>query len=290
MSPPLLKTSGGPQVPAHPRNLTPGRSARDFFGAELRHYRTCAGMSIAELGEKVRYSKSHLANIEAAHRTPPPDLPPLLDSVLPSGGFFTRFFPLVASEVAADGFRRYLALEPAANTHLKYSLVIPGLWQTDDYGLAYLRLGHPRASKQAIEELWNNRKARQHILRGPKPPYMWVVLDEAAVHRVIGSPEITREQIKHIIDIAQGPDATVQILPSGRTHAILGGSLTILHFDDAPRVAYAEGLLPGHLIETPEQVTGFALSYDALRAMALSPDHSLLLLHAAMNKLAVAES
>lgn len=267
---------------AQPRDLTPGRSARHFFGSEIRHHRTCAGLSIADLAEQVRYSKSHVANIEAAHRTPPPDLPPLLDTALPSSeGFFTRFFPLVSSEGFPDWSRRYLALEPVANTHLKFSLSIPGLWQTENYGMALLRLGRPRASDQEIRERWNRRRARQQILHGPVPPFLWVVLDEAAARRVVGSPEITREQIRHVIAIAQGRNAVVQILPIDRAHGAIGGSLTLLHFDDAPRVAYLEGLQSGQLIEAPDQVTDLALIYDTLRAVALTPDESLAWLYRA---------
>ncbi|WP_030056657.1 Scr1 family TA system antitoxin-like transcriptional regulator [Streptomyces novaecaesareae] len=263
-------------MPAQPRDLTPDRSPRHFFGSEIRHHRTCAGMSIADLGEQVRYSKSHLANIEAAHRTPPPDLPPLLDTALPSAdGFFTRFYPLVSTDSFPDWSRRYMTLEPLANTHLKFSLSIPGLWQTENYGRAFLRLGRPRASEEEIRERWNRRQARQQILHSPAPPFMWVVLDEAAVRRDVGSPEITREQIRHVINIAQGANATVQILPIDRPHGAMGGSLTLLHFDDAPRVAYLEGVQSGQLIEAPHQVTDMALIYDTLRAEALTPDDSM---------------
>ncbi|MFF2146599.1 DUF5753 domain-containing protein [Kitasatospora sp. NPDC058190] len=233
-------------------------------------------MSIADLAEQVRYSKSHMANIEAAHRTPPPDLPPLLDTALPSAeGFFTRFFPLVSSDSFPDWSRRYMALEPVANTHLKFSLSIPGLWQTESYGLAFLRLGLPRASETEIRDLWAIRKARQQVLRLPKPPFIWAVLDEAALRRVVGSTEVMRGQIRRLIEIAGSTDAAVQILPIDRAHGAIGGSLTLLHFDDAPRVAYLEGLLSGQLLESPDEVTNMALVYDTLRAEALTPDDSL---------------
>ncbi|MFJ8472415.1 DUF5753 domain-containing protein [Kitasatospora sp. NPDC094011] len=223
-----------------------------------------------------------MANIEAAHRTPPPDLPPLLDTALPAAaGFFTRFYPLVSNDSFPDWSRRYMTLEPLANTHLKYSLSIPGLWQTENYGRAFLRLGRPRASEQEIQEHWNRRQARQQILLGPTPPFMWVVLDETAIRRIVGDPVITREQIRHVINIAQGTNAVVQILPIDRPHGAMGGSLTLLHFDDAPRVAYLEGVKSGQLIEAPQQVTDMALIYDTLRAVALTPDESLAWLHRA---------
>ncbi|WP_407697726.1 Scr1 family TA system antitoxin-like transcriptional regulator [Streptomyces kaniharaensis] len=60
-----------------------------------------------------------------------------------------------------------------------------------------------------------------------------------------------------------------------RSPRLSGGSLTLLHFDDAPRVAYLEGLQSGQLVETPDRVTDMALIYDTLRAEALTPDESL---------------
>lgn len=111
---------------------------------------------------------------------------------------------------------------------------------------------------------------------------MWVVLDEAAVRRVVDCPDVTREQIRHVIDIARGSNAVVQLLPIDRPHGAIGGSLTLLHFDDAPRVACLEGVQSGQLIEVTEEVTNMALIYDTLRTEALTPDDSLAWLHRAL--------
>ncbi len=257
---------------AHERELTPGRSGRDFFGSEMRHHRKEADLSIGELAVLVQYSKTHLANIETATRTPPPDLPGLLDVVLPeSAGIFSRVYPLVESEAFADWARRYMKLEPLANTHDSYSLSMPGLWHTEEYGLAFLRLGLPRASEEEIRERWELRKARQRILARKRPPFVWMVLDELAVRRMVGGPGVMGRQIDHVLALADGRDAVVQILPLARSHGAMGGSLTLLHFDDAPRVAYLEGVLTGQLIESPAEVADMALIYDQIRTAALTP-------------------
>nr|WP_315986932.1 Scr1 family TA system antitoxin-like transcriptional regulator [Streptomyces sp. me109] len=43
------------------------------------------------------------------------------------------------------------------------------------------------------------RMRRQHRIYDPgRPLRLWVVLDESVLHRVVGSPEIMREQLEHL--------------------------------------------------------------------------------------------
>jgi hypothetical protein len=258
------------------RELFPERSSRDFFGAEMRFHRKDASLSVGGLAAVVKYSKTHISNIETGTRTPPPDLPGLLDRALPKAkGFFTRMYPLVATEGIPDWARRYTELEPEANSHETYTTVVHGLWQTKEYALAQFRLAYPRATGDDLEELWEHRSQRQAILTRSHPPFIWTVLNEVAVRQMVGGASVMRRQIEHIIDVADGRNAHVQILPLERSYGALGGSLTILNFDDAPRVAYCEGFRCGLLVEGPEEVSNLALIYDQLQTYALSPDESL---------------
>lgn len=51
--------------------------------------------------------------------------------------------------------------------------------------------------------------------------------------------------------------------------------LTVLTMPDGTEIAYTEGAHYGQLIEDPDEVRSFALTYDRLRAMALPPLMSL---------------
>jgi transcriptional regulator with XRE-family HTH domain len=51
-----------------PRDLTPSRSARDLFGAELRYWRERAGISQTRLGKLVSYSGDLIGKVEKAER------------------------------------------------------------------------------------------------------------------------------------------------------------------------------------------------------------------------------
>jgi transcriptional regulator with XRE-family HTH domain len=81
-----------------PRPLTPHASIRHFFGAELRRLREQAGLSAAQLGEKVHYSGDHVAKIEKAERWPKLELAQALDQALATDGTLARLFPLLETE------------------------------------------------------------------------------------------------------------------------------------------------------------------------------------------------
>lgn len=65
-------------------------------------------------------------------------------------------------------------------------LLVPGLLQTADYARAILA-ADPETTEEQLSELVAARLERQAILDRPNPPALWVVLDEAVLHRLIGS-------------------------------------------------------------------------------------------------------
>ncbi len=89
------------------------------------------------------------------------------------------------------------------------------------------------------------RAARQGVLTRPDPPRLWAVVDEAALRRPVGSPEIMRAQIEHLIEAARLPNVTLQVLRFGvGAHPAMVGAFSILRFADIdlPDVVYIEHL------------------------------------------------
>ncbi|MFD0347207.1 helix-turn-helix domain-containing protein [Kitasatospora aburaviensis] len=77
-------------MPQRPRALEPSRSARDWFGAELRHWRKARRLSQDALGASVHVSGDLIAKIEKAQRPCKPGLAAALDAVLGTGGVLAR--------------------------------------------------------------------------------------------------------------------------------------------------------------------------------------------------------
>jgi hypothetical protein len=127
---------------------------------------------------------------------------------------------------------------------------------------------------------------RQEILTRSEPPLLWVVLDEFVLHRTIGGPELMRAQLTHLIQMAQRPNVTIQIVPTGRgAYAGLGGYLTMLGFEEGPDVVYMDDHAGGRMIEEAAAVAACGIQFDRIRASALSQEESLELLKSLLERL-----
>lgn len=267
-----------------PRKLTPDRSARHLFGADLRHRREAAGMTLEKLAEVVRYSRSHLARIETAEHVPPPDLPARLDEVFGTGEHFVRLYGIARHEAHPDKYRRFMELQAQARVIDEYaSHVVPGLVQTEGYARALFRVSNPKASPDAIEEMVTARLSRQALLTAEAPPDLSIILDEAVIRRPVGGPAVMRAQLVMLAELVDTATTTVQVLPFEHgEHALMSGALTLMTLDDGTNVAYVESIATGSLIEDPETVSARRRSYDLLRAYALSPSKSAAFIRAVM--------
>lgn len=270
-----------------PRELTPYRSARDFYGSELRRMRTEANLTLEGLASKkeIHYSKSQLQRVEIAEIIPPPGLSESLDRVFDTGKHFGRLDQLVrhSQEVHPEQYRRLMAMEERARSIEQYAgSFVPGLVQTEAYARALLRVGRPKASEEAIEELVAARLARQELLRADPPPDFSMILDEAAIRRPIGGLAAMREQLTALLALVN-TSTVVQVLPYRHgEHALLGGSLKLMILDDGTAVAYEESIDTGTLLEDPESVSTRQRTYDLLRSCALSPRETGAILLSAM--------
>jgi hypothetical protein len=115
---------------------------------------------------------------------------------------------------------------------------------------------------------------RQKILAGPTSPILWAIIDEAALRRTVGSPEVTKAQLKRLADIGSRR-IVVQVLPySTGAHACMDGAMMILSDRKGPDMVYREGPGSGQLISDEEEVQLVKLRYDLVKAAALTPEAS----------------
>ncbi|WP_432095439.1 helix-turn-helix domain-containing protein [Streptomyces sp. bgisy100] len=271
-------------MPFEARDLSPDRSARDLFGAEIRRHREKADLSLRRLAQVLNYSKSHLARIETAETLPYDDLPAKLDACFGTDGLFARLYALARKEPFPGKFRRVIEIERQATTIEQYaSATVPGLLQTAELAERSLRCGHPHAPEAEVEALVEARLTRQARLNDPKPPRCWYILDEAVLRRRVGTAITMHRQMAALLERAAQANLTIQVLPfDAGEHAEAGGSLTLYTLPDQPMVAYEEGSRSGTIIDDRDVVGERRESYDLLRAMALSPHDSEVLIRAAM--------
>ena len=93
-----------------------------------------------------------------------------------------------------------------------------------EYASAVLRSIRPNAPAEEFEQRLELRMHRQELLTQQGGPELWIVLDEATLHRPVGGPAVMREQLQRLIDVSALPKITLQVLPSSAgPHAGLDG-------------------------------------------------------------------
>lgn len=251
-----------------------------MLGAELRHQREKANLSQEELGTRLFVSGSFIGQLEAGTRRMLPEYAQKIDEILKTDGYFARNCEAAAKSRYPDHFAEAAEAEAQATSIKEYEpQLIPGLLQTEAYARCVFRAYEPTTTERVIDELVAARLERARILDDPTNPLLWVVLDEAVLRRVTGGPQVMAEALRHIASLARRRRIIMQVLPLDvGAHSSMEGSLKLLAFPDAPTLAYIQGLGTGQLLDDPATVNRHLLTYDLIRASALSPEASLALI------------
>ncbi|RAJ30979.1 helix-turn-helix protein [Kitasatospora sp. SolWspMP-SS2h] len=255
------------------REVDPSRSARHFYGAEIRRRRAELGWSLVKLAEGVHFSVSTLSRVENGDVRVPQGLSEMLDQVFRTDGLFARLLPLALREDHPAKYQEFLTLADQALVHESYSPNMPGLLQTEAFARHALRAGLPYAPEEEVEERVRARMGRQLRLRDSECRY-WFILDEYAFHRTYGGPAVTAGQLRAILDAATLPNVVVQVLPFASGGHSETSSMTLLTLPGGDRLAYEESSRTGTIYETAADIAERQWLYDLLRAQALPPQES----------------
>ncbi|MEV6414163.1 helix-turn-helix transcriptional regulator [Kribbella sp. NPDC051718] len=256
-----------------------------MLGGHLRRMREAAGISRADAGWQIRASESKVSRMELGRvGFKERDVNDLLDlyemkdaqererlmelaRAANNPGWWSRY-----GDVMPSWFGNYVGLEVAAKLIRTYELLfVPGLLQTEDYARAVVQLGKAYLPSEEINQRVALRVTRQQILTRPDPVRLWVVLDEAALHRPVGGRDTMREQIQHLIEASQKPNVTLQIMPfSSVGYPDAGGAFSILRFPegDLPDVVYIEHAASALYLDKLEDLDEYAAIMEALTIAA----------------------
>lgn len=265
--------------------MAKGDLARDplirAFAAVLRSHRDAAGLSRPQLAKALGCTYQWIEKLETGQRAPSEATARDLDTYFKTPATFHAMWLEIRRAgkytELPPGFAGFVDLE--ANATIMYifeNMVVTGLFQTHGYAHEVLKAGR---KPEVVEQLIATRMERQEILVRDDSPEIVFVLDEWVLHRPIGDEKTRKEQIGRLIELAEQPNITIQIVPS-RTGAYAGvmGAFTMLSFDDAPDLAYVEGHAGGQAIDLPDKVRTHALRFSLIRGAAMSADDSLRLL------------
>ncbi|WP_368396395.1 helix-turn-helix transcriptional regulator [Streptomyces sclerotialus] len=242
----------------------------------LRFHREQAGLTQEALGRRIEFSKSQVAMVERGDRPPKGKFVPRADEAVGArGALLAAAVELHVSrmpywfEEFADEEARCLAL------HSYMPLVIPGLLQTEAYARGLFGCHYPALDDEQIEARVTTRLARQRLLQRKPAPDLAFILEMSTLTRPIGGPQVLKEQLRHVLEVAKLRHVQVQVMPPDRqTHAGLDGPMVLLYTSDHRQLAYVEGQSGSYFVAEQPELGNLFGKYGILRAQALGPEES----------------
>ncbi|MBP2321701.1 hypothetical protein JOF56_002086 [Kibdelosporangium banguiense] len=179
------------------------------------------------------------------------------------------------------GTGAYLAVETEATRMSEFSVqLVPGLLQTERYMRALFISRN--SDEEHVAKSVAIRLARQRRLTSEDHPlHCWAVIDEAALLRQIGGTDVMREQLQHLVAVADLPTVRLRVLPlSYGAHYAMPGAFFILTFPDPtdPEYLFIENLNGTVHNEEKDQVEKGKIAFDQVQSAALTVADSVALI------------
>jgi transcriptional regulator with XRE-family HTH domain len=261
---------------------------RMLLGIQLRRLREARNITPEQAGYEIRASRSKISRVEHGRvGFKVRDIEDLLSlygvtdererhrmlvlaQQANNQGWWAKY-----DDIMPDWFESYVGLEQATSLIRTYELqFVPGLFQTEDYARAVTVLGHRSAPPSEIERRVGLRMQRQDLLATPDPPRIWAVIDESALRRPVGGRDVMRAQLSHLMEVADLPRVTLQVMPfSQGGHPAAGGSFTIMRFaePDLPDIVYIEQLTGALYLDRRDEADNYMEVMNRLSAEAETP-------------------
>ncbi|MFD8600404.1 helix-turn-helix domain-containing protein [Kitasatospora sp. NPDC059646] len=268
---------------------------RILLGSQLRRLRESCAISREDAGYAIRASESKISRMELGRVSfKERDVADLLSLYGLAGGPERETLLALVREANKSGwwhsyndvlpnwFQTYMGLEEAAALIRTYEVqFVPGLLQCDEYSRAIFAQNRPALADDEIERRVALRTRRQKLLTEGRGPKLWAVIDEAALRRPVGGPEVMRAQLEHLVELAQFPSVVLQVMPFRfGAHAGESGAFSVLRFpeQDLPDVVYLEQLTSALYLDKRDDVDEYLQVMERLCVDSLTPQQTLELL------------
>jgi hypothetical protein len=122
----------------------------------------------------------------------------------------------------------------------------------------------------------------RRLTNDERPLHLHVVIAEAALRLAVGDCELRRAQYKHLLETANLPTVTLQVLrPNDGLHTALTGPFTILNFaEEVQPLAYVELENGAMYVQEAEQLEAYTMVAQDLKQVALGPEASIAFIEA----------
>ncbi|MFD0774406.1 Scr1 family TA system antitoxin-like transcriptional regulator, partial [Streptomonospora algeriensis] len=186
------------------------------LGHRIHSAREKLSLSLADLAARTHTGEYTLRQVEAGEADPGRRVVEILDEEFGAEGVLLDVWAQVyISHHVRTGSRVDQLHREAGQIRVFAPLVIPEHFQTESYTRALDRAERPLESNYLVRD---RPRLPRLMATSCGPPYHCLVLDEAALHRAVESPETTREQLAHLHRLAQASFITVHVIPSATPH------------------------------------------------------------------------
>ncbi|WP_078850133.1 helix-turn-helix domain-containing protein [Streptomyces sp. NRRL F-5126] len=267
---------------------------RRRFGSALRSLRVAAGLGMDEAAERLGLAgKPALSKIEnGKQRVSGLGLTAFLKvygvdseetvaktkamASLAASSKRTNLLDEYKESIQTEGFDDFLHLEEMASKAELYLHMVPGLLQTREYATSVVERSHLWTSKREAGRFVDLRLARQAALTREAPLSVWCILDESALRRTVGGPDVMRAQLQLLLHVAEEyAHVGIQVLPFDvGAFAGMDGAFQLLHFEVGSPVAVVEMKTTSLYLEEDGDVDRYRTAFDALRTQALDEQKS----------------
>lgn len=259
-------------MPVHVRDpLDPRLSHGHLLAYALRTLRELNGLSLTQVGMILDLTRGTVSNIEATRRALAKEYASVLDERYNTGELIQALCFFAAHAHNPDWAATITEYELEARVlKIYHGQAIPIPFQTEDTVRAQLSAARTVID---LEGAVKARLARQEAtLHRVDPPYIWALLEEAALEQQTGGPAVLRSQLAHLRALSHRPNVGIRVIPkTAGSHLGTDGPFRFLTLENRD-VAYAGAWRGGRMIEDSAEVREVALDWDFISQKALSDE------------------
>ncbi|MFD8032819.1 helix-turn-helix domain-containing protein [Streptomyces sp. NPDC059717] len=266
---------------------------RMILGRRLQDRRQGAGVSLEDAAKALRVKSLTIRRLEKAEvGLKPLYVEKLLETYGADQQEIDEFVALAEQanepgwwhayrDVLPNWFTAYVSLESGAKTLRTYEPhYVTGLLQTHGYARAVLRGGFPNENEEDLQRRVDLRLTRQRLLEGSDAPTLWVVMEEAVLHRVVGGAEVMREQVDRLLEVSELDHISLDVVPfTAGAHVGACAPFTYFRFEEPelPDIVYSEILSASVYLDQRSDVVAHLEAHNRMSLLTSSADSKALL-------------
>jgi transcriptional regulator with XRE-family HTH domain len=261
---------------------------------ELRLLREAGQLHGKDVAERLGWSASKVSRIENGRIGISPDdlevLIGLYEVPEQQALFLRRLAPSARpkgwwdayADALSAGYANLIRLEAGSQALRCYAALIPhALLLTPEYLREVILATWDRPAPTEIDRRLVVCRRRQEVLQPDRPAgtlELSAVIDESVLYRrVHPDPAVMRGQLQRLLDVADQPNVTLQLLPfDAGAPPVTAGSFSVLESraTGTEDVVYLENKTRIFFLDTEAEVHRYARSVELISEMALDPARS----------------